>query len=128
MERLDADGLAEATLELATSIGIIHYVSSRAARHGLLNEVATAMRKALDNPSLAGAFGDDEVAESVVLADPDGEEALLEQLTFYLANTDKSRRAEVLAATLSEEMLAATIVEFADGAALRELLERASEQ
>jgi hypothetical protein len=128
VERLDAASLAAATLDLATGIGIIHYVSSRAARNGILHHVSAAMRDALDNPDLAGAFGEDEVAESVVSVEADGEEALLEQLTHYLANTKEPRRAEVLAATFSEEMLAATIVEFADGQALRELLERAGEQ
>ena len=82
------------------------------------------MREQHANPHWAHAFEGDELAEQILLAEPESEADLADQLRHFLADTKPEHRVGVLAATLPEDLLAGSIVAYAEPAQLIALLER----
>ena len=124
VSKLEDSTLAAEALRIATGIGMASYVAHRATRQGILSMVHEALREQHSNPHWAHAFEGDELTEQMLLAEPESEEDLAEQLRHFLADTKAEYRVSVLAATLPEDMLAGSIVAYAAPEQLIALLER----
>jgi hypothetical protein len=122
--KLEEQALAEAALRIATAIGMASYIARRATRQGLLPMISEALREQHANPLWAHAFEFDELTEFLLKDDPHDEEALAEQLRHFLADTKAEHLVSVLAATLPEDLLAGSIVAYAEPEQLVALLER----
>jgi hypothetical protein len=124
VSKLKDSTLAAEALRIATGIGMATYIAQRATRQGILSMVHEALREQYSNPLWAHAFEGDELTEQMLLAEPECEEDLAEQLRHFLADTKEEHRVSVLAATLPEDLLAGSIVAYADPEQLIALLER----
>jgi hypothetical protein len=116
--------LAAEALRIATGIGMTSYVARRACRQGILSSVAEALRAQHANPHWKHAFDFDEFCELALRAEAETEDELAEALRLFIADTKAEHRVDVLAATLPEDLLAGSIVAYAEPEQLIELLER----
>ena len=116
--------LAAEALRIATGIGMTSYVARRACRQGILSRVAEALREQHANPHWKHAFDFDEFCELALRAEAETEDELAEALRLFIADTKAEHRVDVLAATLPEDLLAGSIVAYAEPEQLIELLER----
>ncbi len=124
VSKLEDTVLAAEALRIATGIGMAAYIAHRAMRQGIASMVHEALREQHANPHWAHAFEGDELAEQILLAEPESEAELADQLRHFLADTKPEHRVGVLAATLPEDLLAGSIVAYADPQQLIALLER----
>ena len=122
--KLEDTTLAAAALSIATGIGMTAYVANRAQRQGILPLVTEALREQHANPHWEHAFDFDELCELALMSDAQNEEELAEAMRLFLADTKPEHRVDVLAATLPEDLLAGSIVAYAEPNQLIELLER----
>jgi hypothetical protein len=122
--KLDDLVLAREALRIATGIGLTAYVAHRAVHQGIVSLVHDALREQHESPHWAHAFEGDELTQQILQSEPAAEEDLADQLRHFIADTKPEYRVPVLAATLPEDLLAGSIVAYADAAQLLELLEQ----
>ena len=124
VSKLEDTTLAAEALRIATGIGMTAYVAHRAERQGIVSMVAEALREQHANPHWEHAFDFDELCELALMSDAENEQELAEAMRLFLADTKPEHRIDVIAATLPEDLLAGSIVAYAEPNQLIELLER----